>query len=81
MATSALYFKGLRSISASQSGTLLFVELLTGLVLAVGAMRESLTLPEIVGAGVVLFAVLLSTLRKEPKARNLGTCATGPYDT
>jgi probable blue pigment (indigoidine) exporter len=47
--TSALYFKGLRSISASQSGTLLFLELLTGLALAVAAKGESLTLPEILG--------------------------------
>lgn len=75
--TSALYFKGLRTISASQSGTLLFVELLTGLALAVAAMGESLTLPEIVGAASVLFAVLLSTLRKESKAQNPGACVSG----
>jgi drug/metabolite transporter (DMT)-like permease len=70
VATSALYFKGLRPVSASQSGALLFVELLTGLVLAVGVMRESLTLPEIVGAGSVLFSVALATLRKKSKARD-----------
>lgn len=62
----ALYLKGLGSITASESGTLLLFELLTGLSLAILLLNEVPTFFEIAGAISVLIAVALSTL--EPQA-------------
>ena len=58
----ALYLQGLRSISASQSATLLFVELLTGLLLAATLLGESLSLSEVTGILAILAAMGLSAL-------------------
>ncbi len=57
----ALYLKGLGSITASQSGTLLLVQLLTGLFLAILILNEFPTSFEIAGAITVSVAVALST--------------------
>lgn len=58
----ALYLEGLSAISASQSATLLLVELLTGLWLAATFLGESLNLPEITGTAAILAAMGLSAL-------------------
>jgi len=63
----ALYLQGLRSISASQSATLLFVELLTGLLLAATLLGESLSLSEATGTLTILAAMGLSTLDGQSK--------------
>jgi len=57
----ALYLKGLGSVTASQSGTLLLVQLLTGLFLAVLILSEFPTSFEIAGAISISVAVVLST--------------------
>jgi drug/metabolite transporter (DMT)-like permease len=57
----ALYLKGLGSITASQSGTLLLVQLLTGLFLAILILNEFPTSFEIADAIAVSVAVALST--------------------
>jgi len=57
----ALYLKGLGSVTASQSGTLLLIQLLTGLFLAVLILSEFPTSFEIAGAISISFAVVLST--------------------
>ena len=57
----ALYLKGLGSVTASQSGTLELVQLLTGLFLAVLILSEFPTSFEIAGAISISVAVVLST--------------------
>jgi len=59
-----LYLRGLRSISSSESGTLLLLEVLSGLVLTVLILGEVPTLYEL-SAGVMISAALaLSVLRR-----------------
>ena len=57
----ALYLKGLSLVTVSQSGTLLLVQLLTGLFLAVLILSEFPTSFEIAGAISIVVAVVLST--------------------
>lgn len=56
----ALWMKGLWSISASQSGTLIFIQLVMGLALAVLLLGEPLTLPIEVGAASIVSAIIIS---------------------
>jgi drug/metabolite transporter (DMT)-like permease len=61
----SLYLKGLKSTSASQSATLLLLELLTGLVLAALMLRESLGLFATIGVISISSAIFLSS--RHPK--------------
>ena len=63
----SLYLKGLKSTRASQSATLLLLELLTGIVLAALMLRESLSLLATLGVALIFAAIFLSS--KQPKTR------------
>lgn len=65
----ALYLKGLGSITASQSATLLLVQLLTGLFLAILILHEFPTPFEIAGAISTFAAVALSSVGIRGKDR------------
>ena len=56
----ALWMKGLGSISASQSGTLIFIQLVMGFALAVLLLGEPLTLPITVGAASIVTGIIIS---------------------
>jgi drug/metabolite transporter (DMT)-like permease len=62
-----MYLKGLKSTRASQSATLLLLELLTGLLLAALMLGESLGLLATLGVASIFAAIFLSS--KQPKAR------------
>jgi drug/metabolite transporter (DMT)-like permease len=57
----ALYFKGLGSLSPTESATLLLVQLLVGLALAATLLNELLSAVELAGAFLILVAVAVSS--------------------
>lgn len=57
----ALYFKGLGSLSPTESATLLLVQLLVGLALATVLLNEKLGVAELAGASLILVAVVVSS--------------------
>lgn len=57
----SLYLKGLSSITASQSGALLLLELVVGLVLASLVLGEALSLAAAGGAALISLAIILSS--------------------
>jgi drug/metabolite transporter (DMT)-like permease len=58
----AMYFKGLESLSPTESATLLLVQLLVGLALAAILLGETLSLAELGGAVLILAAVAISSM-------------------
>ena len=63
----SLYLKGLKSTRASQSATLLLLELLTGLVLAALMLRESLGLLATIGVISISAAIFLSSKQRKTR--------------
>ena len=59
----SLYLKGLNSITASQSGTLLLIELPVGLILAILVLGEPLGLFAAAGAAALSAAIILSSIQ------------------
>ena len=57
----AMYTRGLASIRASQSATLLLFEIIIGVVLSVSLLGNALSLTQALGASVIGFAILLSS--------------------
>ena len=59
----AMYTRGLASIRATQSATLLLLEIVVGIALSVSLLGNALSLTQMLGAGVIGFAILLSSLQ------------------
>lgn len=59
----SLYLKGLKQITASQSASLLLLQLPTGLILAASILGETLSLFAIAGAASVTAAIILSSIQ------------------
>ena len=59
-----LYLRGLRSISASKSGTLLLLEVLSGLILAVSILRQVPTVYELVASTAIVSALAMGVAAK-----------------
>jgi len=59
----AMYTRGLASIRATQSATLLLLEIVVGIALSVSLLGNELSLTQMLGAGVIGFAILLSSRR------------------
>lgn len=59
-----LYLRGLRSISASESGTLLLLEVLSGLILAASLLRQVPTLYELVASAAIVAALAMGVAIK-----------------
>ncbi|HUK79628.1 MAG TPA: EamA family transporter, partial [Nitrososphaerales archaeon] len=57
----AMYTRGLASIRATQSATLLLLEIIVGIALSVSLLGNSLSFFQMLGAGVIGFAILLSS--------------------
>ena len=57
----AMYTRGLASIRASQSATLLLLEILVGIALSVSLLGEKLGFSQILGAFVIAVAIVLSS--------------------
>ncbi len=63
----AMYTRGLASIRAAQSATLLLVEIVVGLGLSAALLGDVLSLTQVFGASVIGVAVLLSSVQRTPK--------------
>jgi drug/metabolite transporter (DMT)-like permease len=64
----ALYLRGLGSISSSESGTLLLLEVLSGLILAVFVLGQVPTRYEIAAAAAITSALAMSIIfRNQPR--------------
>jgi drug/metabolite transporter (DMT)-like permease len=63
-----LYLRGLRSISSSRSGTLLLLEVLSGLILAISLLGQVPTWPELFAAIAIVASLAIGVLpgRNEP---------------
>ncbi len=59
----AMYTRGLASIRATQSATLLLLEIIVGVALSVSFLGDVLSPSQVAGAGVIGLAVLLSSRR------------------
>jgi len=59
----AMYTKGLASIRATQSATLLLLEILVGVVLSVSLLGNAISATQAFGAGVIAVAILLTSRR------------------
>jgi drug/metabolite transporter (DMT)-like permease len=59
-----LYLRGLRSISSSESGTLLLIEVLSGMMLTVLILREVPTMYELAAGSAISFALAVGVFRK-----------------
>jgi len=57
----AMYTRGLASIRAVQSATLLLFEIIVGVTLSVALLGSVLNSIQLIGAGVIAFAILLSS--------------------
>ncbi len=57
----AMYTRGLASIRAGQSATLLLMEIMVGVALSAALLGDVLGPPQVVGALIIAFAVLLSS--------------------
>jgi drug/metabolite transporter (DMT)-like permease len=62
------YLRGLRSISASESGTLLLLEVLSGLILAVFVLGQVPTQYEIAAGAAIISALAMSIIFKQKSA-------------
>lgn len=59
----AMYTRGLASIRATQSATLLLLEILVGVALSVSLLGNALNLTQALGAGVIALAIITSSRR------------------
>jgi len=59
----AMYTRGLASIRATQSATLLLLEIIIGVLLSVSLLGDAVNLTQAFGAGVIGAAILLSSRR------------------
>jgi len=59
----AMYTRGLASIRATQSSTLLLLEIIVGVALSVSLLGNALSLTQAFGAGIIALAILLSSRR------------------
>lgn len=59
----AMYTRGLSSIRATQSATLLLLEIMIGVVLSVSLLGNMLSTTQVFGAGIIGLAMLLSSYR------------------
>jgi len=59
-----LYFRGLRWISSSESGTLQLLEVLSGLVLAVSLLRQVPNVFELIAATAIVAALAIGNIFK-----------------
>jgi drug/metabolite transporter (DMT)-like permease len=79
------YLRGLRSISSSESGTLLLLEVLSGLILAILVLREVPTKYEIAASAAIVSALamgILFTSKEQPQTRLvLASAANRPRDS
>jgi drug/metabolite transporter (DMT)-like permease len=57
----AMYARGLASLGATQSATLLLLEIIVGVALSVSLLGNALSLTQVLGAGVIGFGILLSS--------------------
>jgi drug/metabolite transporter (DMT)-like permease len=57
----SMYTRGLSSIRASQSATLLLMEIIVGVALSVALLRDALSLTQVLGALTIFIAILLSS--------------------
>jgi drug/metabolite transporter (DMT)-like permease len=57
----AMYTRGLASIRATQSATLLLLEIMVGVALSASLLGSAFSLTQVLGAGVIGFAILLSS--------------------
>ena len=57
----AMYTRGLASIRAAQSATLLLLEIIVGVALSVSLLGNAFGLTQLIGAGVIGVAILLSS--------------------
>jgi drug/metabolite transporter (DMT)-like permease len=62
----AMYTRGLASIGATQSATLLLLEIIVGVGLSVALLGDVFSLYQVLGASVIGAAVLLSSTRPAP---------------
>jgi drug/metabolite transporter (DMT)-like permease len=60
-----LYLRGLRSISSSESGTLLLLEVLSGLILAVFLLRQIPTQYEMAAGAAIVSALAMGIVFKK----------------
>jgi drug/metabolite transporter (DMT)-like permease len=59
----AMYTRGLSSIRATQSATLLLMEIMVGVALSVSLLGDVLSLSQVFGASVIAVAVILTSIR------------------
>jgi drug/metabolite transporter (DMT)-like permease len=67
----ALYLRGLRSISSSESGTLLLLEVLSGLILAVFMLDEVPTQYELAASTAIVWALAMGVVFNRRKHANI----------